>query len=327
MKELGLEENSPTVAKLRALNERLAKEAQEAGRKARESGETPTSTLSDSLARKRPDTDPELQSLLIPEQFARLKEIYLQMHGPRALIDPDVEAALSINAQQKEKIIAAIRESMDQQSALYARPGQLVEGLSIDEFRKKVREQTADRDKKIDAILTAQQKAKLAEMNGKPFEMSSGPPPDSPRGVSFPDRLVPKGPAKIEFRVAERQAGDGLQAVPLERSNGTQTLVYLHPEASLTADDVATVSVAPSTETKADGSPLSYSLEITFTEEGGKKMAKLTEENNGKLLAILIDGKVVSSAKIQSVISEKALITGNFTKEQAEQLAKAIRAD
>jgi beta-lactamase regulating signal transducer with metallopeptidase domain/biopolymer transport protein ExbD len=326
MQELGLQEDSPTVTKLRALNERLAKEAQEAGRKPRESGETPAATLADSLVRKRPDTDPELEALLTPEQFARLKGIHLQMHGPHALAEPDVEAALAIDAQQKEKIIAAIQESINQQRALFAGPGQFVEGLSGAEFTKKVQSQTEERDKKIDAVLSAEQKAKWAQMKGKQFDMSAKSP--TADGRAFPDRLIPKGPAKIEFRLAEHRAGEGLQNFALELPNGTQTLVYLQPEPALTSDDVAKAAVVPSTATKPDGSPAdNYSVEIAFTEDGAKKMAKVTEQNIGKLLAIVLDGKVISAATIRSAISQKAQISGNFTQQQAEQIANSIRRE
>jgi preprotein translocase subunit SecD len=87
------------------------------------------------------------------------------------------------------------------------------------------------------------------------------------------------------------------------------------------------VAAAKSTAGRGGSQEDYNSIEITFTQDGAKKMAKLTEENNGKLLAVLLDGKVVSAATIRSVISEKAQITGNFTKEQAEQIAKAIRGE
>src|SRR5262249_3936325 len=244
------------------------------------------------------DSDPELEKLLTAKQFARLKGIYLQMHGSRALADSDVQAALAIDPQQREKIEAALKEHVRQYNAMFAKPGQLADGLSVVEFSKKVSELTDDRDKKIDEILTAEQKAKLAEMKGKPFEMNASPPTAARAG--FPDRLIPRGAAKIEFRLAERQAGEGLQAVPLERSNGTQTLVYLHADPVVTGEDIAKAGLAEGPMTDDRG----YLVEITFTEEGAKKMAKLSEENAEKqrVLAILVDGKIVSARTLRDKI-------------------------
>src|SRR5262249_18532561 len=217
------------------------------------------------------DSDPELEKLLTAKQFARLKGIYLQMHGSRALADSDVQAALAIDPQQREKIEAALKEHVRQYNAMFAKPGQLADGLSVDEFSKKVSELTAERDKKIDEMLTAEQKAKLAEMKGKPFEMNARPPTAARAG--FPDRLIPKGPAKIEFAIVERDPGGapgvdplGLREVHLELPNGTQTRAYLRPSA-LGGDDVAKTTLTQPTATKADGSPSNdYTIEIALTE-------------------------------------------------------------
>ena len=65
-------------------------------------------------------------------------------------------------------------------------------------------------------------------------------------------------------------------------------------------------------------------IEIRFTMAGSTKFAKVTTEHMGKRLAIVFNGKVISAPTIRSKISTKALITGNFTKEAADGIAKAI---
>ncbi len=60
---------------------------------------------------------------------------------------------------------------------------------------------------------------------------------------------------------------------------------------------------------------------MSFTEEGG---AKLTQANQGKMLAVLVNGKVISAPTIRSKISEQAMITGQFTKAEAEKIAEGI---
>ena len=50
----------------------------------------------------------------------------------------------------------------------------------------------------------------------------------------------------------------------------------------------------------------------------------MTGENTGKLLAILIDGKVIVAPRINARISNRAMIDGHFTNEEAAKLIKRI---
>jgi preprotein translocase subunit SecD len=64
---------------------------------------------------------------------------------------------------------------------------------------------------------------------------------------------------------------------------------------------------------------------ITFTEQGKKAFAEVTRTNLNKQLAIIIDGKVVSAPVIRTEIRDgKAIIDGNFTEEEAKDLAARI---
>ncbi|HEX5273036.1 MAG TPA: hypothetical protein VFW33_21210 [Gemmataceae bacterium] len=120
--------------------------------------------------------------------------------------------------------------------------------------------------------------------------------------------------AKFEIRRAETKPAEGLTEAKVE---GTDEKVYLHKEAELTAKDVAKARVV---EDKKSGP----AVEIVFTEEGQKKAAKLSEAHKDKPLAILVDGKVVAAPVVRDKLGAKGLITGKFTKEQAEKLAKSL---
>jgi preprotein translocase subunit SecD len=65
---------------------------------------------------------------------------------------------------------------------------------------------------------------------------------------------------------------------------------------------------------------------FVLTEEGAEKFSHFTKENIGKSLAIVLDGKIYSAPTIQDVISERGMINGNFTDEEAEDLALVLRA-
>lgn len=68
-------------------------------------------------------------------------------------------------------------------------------------------------------------------------------------------------------------------------------------------------------------------VSINFDRRGGKKFAKITEENVKKRLAIVLDNKVYSAPVIQEKIpGGRAQVTGNFTLDEAHDLAIALRA-
>lgn len=68
-------------------------------------------------------------------------------------------------------------------------------------------------------------------------------------------------------------------------------------------------------------------VSITFDKKGGRIFAKITEENVKKRLAIVLDNHVYSAPVIQEKITGgEARITGNFTMEEAKDLAIALRA-
>jgi len=68
-------------------------------------------------------------------------------------------------------------------------------------------------------------------------------------------------------------------------------------------------------------------VSITFDKKGGRIFAKITEENVKKRLAIILDNNVYSAPVIQEKIGGgEARITGNFTMDEAKDLAIALRA-
>ena len=62
-------------------------------------------------------------------------------------------------------------------------------------------------------------------------------------------------------------------------------------------------------------------VNINFTTEGSTRMSEFTETHQGQQLAIVVNGQVISAPTINAVISERAIITGQFTEEEARALA------
>jgi len=68
-------------------------------------------------------------------------------------------------------------------------------------------------------------------------------------------------------------------------------------------------------------------VSISFNKDGARIFERVTSENIGKRLAILLDGRVVSSPVIRDAISGgKAIIEGRFTMDEAKDLAIVLRA-
>lgn len=63
-----------------------------------------------------------------------------------------------------------------------------------------------------------------------------------------------------------------------------------------------------------------------FRGEGASKFGKLTEENIGERLAIVLDGVIKSAPTIQDRITYEGTITGTFTPEEAKDLALILRS-
>lgn len=69
-----------------------------------------------------------------------------------------------------------------------------------------------------------------------------------------------------------------------------------------------------------------YVVELTLTDEGATKFAVATAANVRKQIAIIYDGEVISAPTVNEAIGGgTAQISGQFTYEEAEQLASTIR--
>jgi preprotein translocase subunit SecD len=67
-------------------------------------------------------------------------------------------------------------------------------------------------------------------------------------------------------------------------------------------------------------------VEFRFNPEGGTLFGEITEANKGKRLAIILDKNVYSAPSIRSRITTRGMIEGQFTSEEAADLAVILRA-
>lgn len=75
---------------------------------------------------------------------------------------------------------------------------------------------------------------------------------------------------------------------------------------------------------KAAGQPV---VAIEFSPDGAKKFSEITAKNIGKPLAIFLDDQLVKAPTVESAITDgKAIISGNFTPDEAKKLTIQLNA-
>jgi preprotein translocase subunit SecD len=157
-------------------------------------------------------------------------------------------------------------------------------------------------------------------------------------GIKDPQRaldLIGKT-AQLEFKlVDEENAGrassgsvpDGDELLMMRTRNretgiGTTTPILLKKQALLTGELLTDAKVSIGGEFKNEA----Y-VGIEFNSEGARIFDKITAENVGKRLAIVLDNTVYSAPVVKERISGgRASITGGFTMEEAKDLAIVLRA-
>jgi hypothetical protein len=107
-----------------------------------------------------------LEEILSEKQLKRLHEIYLRQKGNAAFLEADVKKELKITPEQVKRIQAALDAQAKEQAALF-------KGGSFPDFDKLREIQKAATDK-VQATLTAAQKAAWTKMLGEPFELRRG---------------------------------------------------------------------------------------------------------------------------------------------------------
>lgn len=147
-------------------------------------------------------------------------------------------------------------------------------------------------------------------------------------------------PAKLEFRLVHRTLRPSSAKPPLsEIPVGYEVLLMESERGGKVIEEPFYVKRRP----EANGNIIKdaypamedanrFSVGMEFTPEGSKVFEKITSsilEEDRKTgvkqpLAIVLDGRLVSAPNIQSVISSRGSITGNFTRREAIELANAL---
>jgi hypothetical protein len=118
---------------------------------------------------------------------------------------------------------------------------------------------------------------------------------------------------RFEVRLAEEQPVPGLIVAQIGNSD---RLIYLHPEIVVSNDDIAEAFVVD------QGAGVAIAVKIEPA--GAERMRQATQAHIGRPMAILIDGHVVMAPTLRAPISDSAMITGVYTRAQAERVVEGI---
>ncbi len=137
--------------------------------------------------------------------------------------------------------------------------------------------------------------------------------------------------AKLEFKLVDEQA-DPDQTAQGKARVGSQVLPYPSNPSGMPNIAVRRLGgIAGDKLIKADPTfdPQTNEPAVTiqFDGEGGQKFARMTQQNTGKLFAIILDGQVISAPVInEPILGGISQISGSFSVESANQLAIALRS-
>ena len=137
--------------------------------------------------------------------------------------------------------------------------------------------------------------------------------------------------AKLEFKLvnesvtpqqlASRQAPAGAMILPYPDNPMGVPFIAVNRSTIITGDELSDARQEFSQQTNEP------QVAITFDSQGGRKFARVTQENVNKPFAIILDNQVISAPNInEPIIGGRAQISGSFTVESANALAIALRS-
>jgi len=136
-------------------------------------------------------------------------------------------------------------------------------------------------------------------------------------------KIVEQGPSPTrESLLVNNEVPSGMELVPgssgIPGDAGTNWYM-LRAAAAVTGRDLR--SASPTLD--ENNQP---AVRFTLTSDGASKFGKVTGENIGRQLAIVLDGRVQSAPRIDGRITGEGRISGSFTQQEAQDLSLVLRS-
>jgi preprotein translocase subunit SecD len=137
-------------------------------------------------------------------------------------------------------------------------------------------------------------------------------------------KIVEQGPAPTkEALMTNNKVPDGMEIVPGAAGGATAdagTVYYLVKKvAAVSGQDLRNARVSVDENNRP-------AVSFTLSNEGGRKFGKVSGENVGRQLAIILDGRVQSAPTLESRITTEGRITGSFTQDEVQNLSLILRS-
>lgn len=154
-------------------------------------------------------------------------------------------------------------------------------------------------------------------------------------GVDDPERVkkLIKAESKLELKAvigqgmpfatkeeATKVAGTEGEVLPIS-SDDQEGFLIVEKNPIITGADMRDATAVVSQYSLDD-----YEINFSLNPAGAEHFGKWTAANIGRQLAIVLNGQIKSSPSIRERISDRGQITGNFSKESAEDLAFTLRS-
>jgi len=113
---------------------------------------------------------------------------------------------------------------------------------------------------------------------------------------------------ELELRLADRTPGPGLQ----QAATSSGETIWIAHSAIVTHKDVVGARMI-----EQNGR---FNIGLEFTSEAAERVAMATKNHVGKAIAIVLDRQIISAPVLEAPISDSAMISGSFTKQEVQDL-------
>lgn len=118
----------------------------------------------------------------------------------------------------------------------------------------------------------------------------------------------------VEFRPASDEPGEGRMPMADPFSDAT---LYVSDAVLISNADIVSAQVHESTE-------VGPRVGVQLTDAAAARFGDATEAMVGEMIAVVVNGEVVTAPIVQTRIEKHVAITGDFTMEEAERIAAGL---
>jgi preprotein translocase subunit SecD len=124
---------------------------------------------------------------------------------------------------------------------------------------------------------------------------------------------------QFSIRAASSEPVDGWQWMYVQHSD---RVVWVSPVAALVASDIEKAEP----DIRDDGHRI---IKVVFTDVGAKKIHDLTTAQFKKLVALVVDDRLIWAPVVQAIVGKETVLTGNLpgglTSEEVERIMASLR--